>query len=145
VANVTRKRLGELMRGAFAVLSDATEPIPSSQVIRLTAVRVPPTPFELEMLPKHQTIRRYDNLIRFATLPAVKAASTRACANRVRSRPGTDGSASRGPGETRHVLVGRGRLAHQPYPRTVARLPPARRRPPRRQPRDRRGPRASWP
>jgi restriction system protein len=61
------------MRGAFAVLSDATEPVPASQVIRLTAERVAPTPFELEMLPKHQNIRRFDNLIRFATLPAVKA------------------------------------------------------------------------
>lgn len=73
MAEVTRKRLGELMRGVFAVLSDATEPVPSSQVIRLTAERVPPTPFELEMLPKHQNIRRFDNLIRFSTLPAVKA------------------------------------------------------------------------
>jgi len=73
VAEVTRKRLGELMRGVFAVLSDASDPVPAREVIRLTAERVSPTPFEQEMLPKHQNIRRFDNLIRFTTLPAVKA------------------------------------------------------------------------
>jgi restriction system protein len=73
MAEVTRKRLGELMRGVFAVLSDATEPVPASQVINLTAERVQPSPFEQEGLPKHQNIRRFDNLIRFTTLPAVKA------------------------------------------------------------------------
>jgi len=41
------------MRGAFAVLSDATEPVPATDVIRLTAERVPPTPFEREMLLSH--------------------------------------------------------------------------------------------
>ena len=61
------------MRGVFAVLVDAPEPVPASQVIKLTAERVPPTPFEQEGLPKHQNIRRFDNLIRFTTLPAVKA------------------------------------------------------------------------
>ena len=73
MAEVTRKRLGELMRGVFAVLVDAPEPVPASQVIKLTAERFPPTPFEQEGLPKHQNIRRFDNLIRFTTLPAVKA------------------------------------------------------------------------
>jgi restriction system protein len=61
------------MRGVFAVLSDATEPVPAFEVIARTTERVPPTPFEQEGLPKHPKIRRFDNLIRFTTLPAVKA------------------------------------------------------------------------
>jgi restriction system protein len=73
VAEVTRKRLGELARGVFAVLSVPTEPVPAHEVIRLTAERVPPTSFEQKGLPKHPNIRRFDNLLRFATLPAVKA------------------------------------------------------------------------
>ncbi len=63
MAEVTRKRLGELMRGVFAVLTDATEPVPASQVIKQTAERVQPTQFEQQGLPKHQNIRRFDNLI----------------------------------------------------------------------------------
>lgn len=61
------------MRGVFAVLSEATEPVPAAQAIRLTAERVPPSAFELEGLPKHPNIRRFDNYVRFATIPAVKA------------------------------------------------------------------------
>jgi restriction system protein len=73
VAEVTAKRLGEILRGAFAVLMDATEPVPAAEVITRTAERVPPTPFEQEGLPKHSNIRRFDNLVRFATLRPVKA------------------------------------------------------------------------
>ncbi len=47
----TRKRLGELTRGVFAVLIDQTAPMPASQVLKLTAARVQPTPFEQETLP----------------------------------------------------------------------------------------------
>ena len=67
MAETTRKRLGELTRGVFAVLVDLTDPLPVSQVLKLVAERVPPTPFEQEMLPRYPNIRRFDNTIRFAT------------------------------------------------------------------------------
>ncbi len=73
MAETTRKRLGELTRGVFAVLIYETEPLPVSQVLKLTAERVPPTPFEQEMLPNYPNIRRFDNTIRFATVTTVKA------------------------------------------------------------------------
>lgn len=73
MAETTRKRLGELTRGVFAVLIDRTEPLRASQVIKLTAEHVQPTPFEQEMLPKYPNIRRFDNTIRFATVTTVKA------------------------------------------------------------------------
>jgi restriction system protein len=73
MAETTRKRLGELTRGVFAVLIDRPEPLPVSQVLKLAAERVPPTPFEQEMLPKYPKIRRFDNTIRFATVTTVKA------------------------------------------------------------------------
>lgn len=73
MAETTRKRLGELTRGVFAVLVDLRDPLPVSQVLRLVAERVPPTPFEQEMLPRYPNIRRFDNTIRFATVTTVKA------------------------------------------------------------------------
>ena len=42
MAETTRKRLGELTRGVFAVLVDLTDPLPVSQVLKLVAERVPP-------------------------------------------------------------------------------------------------------
>ena len=56
-----------------AVLVDLTDPLPVSQVLKLVAERVPPTPFEQEMLPRYPNIRRFDNTIRFATVTTVKA------------------------------------------------------------------------
>jgi len=73
MAEVTRKRLGELTRGVFAVLNDSSDSLPASQVLKMTAERIPPSPFEQEMLPKYPNIRRYDNIIRFATVTTVKA------------------------------------------------------------------------
>lgn len=73
MAETTRKRMGELTRGVFAVLLDRTEPLPASQVLKMAAERVPPTPFEQEMLPNYPNIRRFDNTIRFATVTTVKA------------------------------------------------------------------------
>jgi restriction system protein len=73
MAETTRKRLGELTRGVFAVLIDRTEPLPVSQVLKLAAERVPPTSFEQAMLPKYPKIQRFDNTIRFATVTTVKA------------------------------------------------------------------------
>ena len=73
MAETTRKRLGELTRGVFAVLLDRTEPLPASQVLKLAAELVPPTPFEQQMLPNYPNIRRFDNTIRFATVTTVKA------------------------------------------------------------------------
>jgi len=52
MAEVTRKRLGELTRGVFAVLNDSSDSLPASQVLKMTAERIPPSPFEQEMLPK---------------------------------------------------------------------------------------------
>src|SRR5436189_4364927 len=73
MAETTRKRLGELTRGVFAVLYGRTEPVRASEVLKLAAERVPPTPFEQAMLPKYPNIRRFDNTIRFATVTTVKA------------------------------------------------------------------------
>src|SRR3990172_8214823 len=73
MAEVTRKRLGELTRGVFAVLNDSSDSLPASQVLKMTAERMPPSPFEQEMLPKYPNIRRFDNTIRFATVTTVKA------------------------------------------------------------------------
>ncbi len=74
MAEVTRTRLGELTRGVFAVLLDKPDGLRASEVLSVVAEdHVPPTPFEREMLPKYPKIRRFDNIIRFATITTVKA------------------------------------------------------------------------
>jgi hypothetical protein len=46
VAEITTKRMGELVRGVFEVLMDEPEGLPASQVVKAVEERVPPTEFE---------------------------------------------------------------------------------------------------
>jgi restriction system protein len=73
VAEVTAKRLGELVRGVFSVLLDAPDGLPASQVVKTVEERVPPTPFEQTTYPKSPNVRRFDKIVRFATIGPVKA------------------------------------------------------------------------
>jgi restriction system protein len=73
MAEVTVKRLGELVRGAFSVLIEHPDGLPAAQVIKAVEERVAPTPFELSMYPKRPTVRRFEKTVRFATITSVKA------------------------------------------------------------------------
>ncbi len=73
MAELTTRRLGELVRGAFAVLIEHPDGLPAAQVIKAVEERVPPTPFELSMYPKRPTVRRFEKTVRFATITSVKA------------------------------------------------------------------------
>jgi restriction system protein len=73
MAEITRKRQGELVRGVFDVLHDKPEGLPAAQVLKLVQARVPPTPFEQSTYPNQPNVRRYERIIRFATIAAVKA------------------------------------------------------------------------
>src|ERR671931_1369062 len=73
MAKITRKRQGELVRGVFEVLHDEPDGLPASQVLKLVEERVPPTPFEQSTYPRQPNVRRYEKIIRFATINSVKA------------------------------------------------------------------------
>jgi restriction system protein len=51
MAEITRKRTGELIAGVLKVLQGHPDGLPVSQVLAAVEVSVPPTPFELSEYP----------------------------------------------------------------------------------------------
>jgi restriction system protein len=70
---ITRRRVGELMRGVIKILLDSPEGLPAKEVLHRLEQVVPPTEFEKSDYPKHPGIRRFENVARFATIGPVKA------------------------------------------------------------------------
>jgi len=68
-----RRRQGELVRGVFAVLRDQPEGMQAAEVIAEVERLIPPTEFENDVYPNNPTFRRYPKILRFSTIPAVKA------------------------------------------------------------------------
>jgi restriction system protein len=73
MAEITKRRKGELVRGVFQVLMDEPNGLPAQDVLRrLEAIR-PPTPFEQSDYAKHPGQRRFEKVVRFSTITSVKA------------------------------------------------------------------------
>jgi restriction system protein len=73
MAEITTKRVGELVRGVFQILLEEPEGLPAKEVIRRLERLVPPTEFEASTYPRRPNARRYDKIVRFATIAVVKA------------------------------------------------------------------------
>ncbi|HEY6138970.1 MAG TPA: restriction endonuclease [Thermoanaerobaculia bacterium] len=73
MAQVTRKRVGELARGVFTVLLPHAEGLQAKTVLERMWDVVPPTDFERQNYPANPEIRRYEKMVRFATISSVKA------------------------------------------------------------------------
>jgi restriction system protein len=73
VAEITTRRQGELLRGIFGVLKDAPEGLPAAQVLKAVEQTVPPTSFEASFYESNPSVRRYEKIVRFSTIGAVKA------------------------------------------------------------------------
>jgi len=73
MAEITKRRTGELARAVFKILLDAPDGLPSAAVMRRMEKVCPPTPFEEQDYAKHPGTRRYESLIRFSTITSVKA------------------------------------------------------------------------
>lgn len=73
MAEITRKRQGELIRGVFSLLISAPEGMPAKEVLAKLEQVVPPTDFENSEYPNRPGLRRYEKIVRFSTIPAVKA------------------------------------------------------------------------
>jgi restriction system protein len=73
MAEITRKRSGELIRAVFKVLEKHDEGLQAREVIRQVEALVPPSEFELSEYEASPGSRRFDKIIRFQTICPVKA------------------------------------------------------------------------
>ncbi|MCZ7564703.1 MAG: Mrr restriction system protein [Burkholderiales bacterium] len=73
MAEITRERTGELVRGVFAILMPQQEGLPAKEVLASLATQVPPTEFEASTYPGRPNVRRYEKIVRFSTIGPVKA------------------------------------------------------------------------
>ncbi|BCW92586.1 MAG: hypothetical protein KatS3mg007_0480 [Thermoanaerobaculum sp.] len=73
MAEITPRRQGELVRGVFKILMEHQDGLPAREVLKKLETIVPPTPFELSEYPNRPGVRRYEKIVRFSTIPAVKA------------------------------------------------------------------------
>lgn len=73
MAEITRRRVGELQRGVIKILLDSPQGLPAKEVLQRLDKVVPPTDFEKSDYPKHPGIRRFEKMARFATIGPVKA------------------------------------------------------------------------
>lgn len=73
MADITRRRTGQLVRGLFEVLLKHPEGLRAKDALEQVAAIVPPTPFEASEYPERPGVRRYEKIIRFSTIAPVKA------------------------------------------------------------------------
>ncbi|HZJ50868.1 MAG TPA: winged helix-turn-helix domain-containing protein [Actinomycetota bacterium] len=73
MAEVTRKRRGEIVRGVFEVLADEPEGLQVQDVIERVRELVPPTPYEAAEWPNLPGQQRYPRYVQFHTIPAARA------------------------------------------------------------------------
>jgi restriction system protein len=73
MAEISRRRSGELVRGVFQILLQQPDGLPAKDVLRRLEKLVAPTAFEERAYPNRPNVRRYEKIVRFCTITAVKA------------------------------------------------------------------------
>ncbi len=73
MAQITRRRSGELVRGVFEILLPHPDGLPAKTVLERLADVVPPTDFENSTYPSRPNVRRFEKIVRFQTINTVKA------------------------------------------------------------------------
>lgn len=73
MAQLNQRRIGELMRAVFDVLAENPDGLPAREVLVQVEQRLPLTDFEQSTYPKRPNIRRFEKVVRFATIAPVKA------------------------------------------------------------------------
>src|SRR5215471_4823836 len=73
MAEITRRRRGELLQGVLRALVEHPEGLPAAEVLRKVEHSVGPTDFEKSEYPKQPGVRRFEKIARFSTIGAVKA------------------------------------------------------------------------
>jgi restriction system protein len=70
---ITRQRQGEMVRKAFEILLEHPEGLPAKQVLAAVADQLTLSPFEASDYPNRPGVRRFEKILRFSTIPFVKA------------------------------------------------------------------------
>jgi restriction system protein len=73
MADFTKRRAGELVRGVFTVLLNEPEGLAAADVLRRVEELAPATRFEDSTYEKSPSVRRYGKMVRFSTIGPVKA------------------------------------------------------------------------
>ncbi len=73
MADVGRRRMGEMLQGVLRILAENQEGLQAGTVLTQLEQALPPTEFENEDYPKNPGVRRYPKIVRFSTIGAVKA------------------------------------------------------------------------
>jgi len=73
ITNRQGTRRGVLAQGVFKILCDKPEGLSVKEIFPRLEKSVPPTAFEQKMYPNRPNVRRYETIVRFATIPSVKA------------------------------------------------------------------------
>jgi restriction system protein len=73
MAEITRRRQGELVRKVFEILIQHPDGLPAKTVLDEVERALPPTDFERSTYPAHPQIRRFEKIVRFSTIGPVKA------------------------------------------------------------------------
>jgi restriction system protein len=73
MAEITRKRVGEIVRAVFGILLQHPEGMRAKDVLAHLQQSLTLSDFEKSDYPKHPGIRRFEKTARFATIAPVKA------------------------------------------------------------------------
>lgn len=73
MAEITRRRTGELEGGVIALLLANPDGLKAREVLQRLETAVPPSAFESSEYPNQPGVRRYEKIVRFGSIPLVKA------------------------------------------------------------------------
>lgn len=73
MAEITRERQGQFLQAALQVVLEAGDELRAAEAIRRAEGRLTLTEFEASDYPNRPGVRRFEKLVRFSTVPAVKA------------------------------------------------------------------------
>jgi restriction system protein len=68
MAEITRKRTGQLLQVVFSMLVDKPEGLPAKEILVEIPGRLTLTEYETGYYPSSLTAQRYEKIIRFATI-----------------------------------------------------------------------------
>ena len=73
MAEITARRRGELVRKVFEVLLQHPDGLPAKDVLEWVERNIPITDYERSDYPNSPGVRRFEKIVRFSTIAAVKA------------------------------------------------------------------------
>jgi restriction system protein len=73
MAEITTQRAGEMLRALFKILMASPDGLPAAEALKLLENALVLTPFEQADYPKRPGVRRFEKLVRFHSINAVKA------------------------------------------------------------------------